>query len=589
VIKSFNEDKPYDRFIKEQIAGDELWPGNPDALVATGFNRHYPDESNARNLRQRRQEILNDITDTAGAVFLGTTYACARCHDHKFDPILQKDYYKLQAFFAGVRAKDDFVLISPVEEAEHGRKLAVWEEETKEIRAQIAQVEAPIIKAIYDENFNKYPQDIQEAVKTPAEKRDTMQWLMYHKASWLLDSKQDEDGNGVRNRLKGDGRKQYDELRSKLAAFDNIKPAPLPIGSGITDVGPNAPATHVLNKGAYDAPLEEVQPGFMEVIDREPARVAPANGKTTGRRTALASWLAGPRNPLVARVMVNRIWHYHFGRGLVGTPSDFGLMGETDTNKALLDRLAADFVEKGWSIKAMHRLIMLSNTYQQSSDYNEAASKADPNNELWWRYPRHRLTGEDIRDAILLVGGQLNLKMGGPSVFPDIPEGMEVRGGWRKNEKEEEKNRRSIYVFVRRNSRYPMFQAFDMPDTHESCARRSTTTTAPQALALLNDKIILKAAQSLAGRILKEAGSDSDAQIRTAYLLAYSRQPSQDERVMAVAFLDKQAAIIKARLGEKKTIASPPGVGPDIDAAKAAALIDFCHVLFNSNEFVYVN
>src|SRR5215471_6387094 len=571
VIKSFNEDKPYDRFIKEQIAGDELWPGNPDALVATGFNRHYPDESNARNLMQRRQEILNDITDTAGAVFLGTTYACARCHDHKFDPILQKDYYKLQAFFAGVRAKDDFVLVSPAEEAEHRRKLAVWEEETKEIRAQIAQVEAPIIKAIYDENFNKYPADIQAAVKTPAEKRDTMQWLMYHKASWLLDSKQDEDGNGVRNRLKGDARKQYDELRAKLAAFDSIKPAPLPIGSGITDVGPNAPATNVLNKGAYDAPLEEVQPGFMEIIDKEPAKVAPTDGKTTGRRTALANWLAEPRNPLVARVMVNRIWHYHFGRGLVGTPSDFGLMGETETNKGLLDWLSAVFVEKGWSIKAMHRLIMLSNTYQQSSDYDEAASKADPNNELWWRYPRHRLIGEDIRDAILSVGGQLNLKMGGPSVFPDIPEGMEVRGGWKKNEKEEEKNRRSIYVFVRRNSRYPMFQAFDMPDTHESCARRTTTTTAPQALALLNDKIILKAAQSFAGRILKEAGSDSNAQITTAYRLAYSRQPSQDEREMALAFLDKQAAIIKARLDEKKTAASPPDVGSDVDAAKASA------------------
>src|SRR5262249_42735476 len=308
------------------------------------------------------------------------------------------------------------------------------------------------------------------------------------------------------------------ELRSKLAAFDNIKPAPLAIGSGITDVGRNAPATYVLNKGAYDAPLEEVQPGFMEVIDKEPAKVAAASVKTTGRRTALANWLAEPRNPLVARVMVNRIWHHHFGKGLVGTPSDFGLMGETDTNKTLLDWLGAGFVEKGWSIKAMHRLIMLSNTYQQSSDYNEAASKVDPNNELWWRYPRHRLIGEDIRDGILSVGGQLNLKMGGPSVFPDIPEGMEVRGGWKKNEKEEEKNRCSIYVFVRRNSRYPMFQAFDMPDTHESCARRSTTTTAPQALALLNDKIILKAAQSFAGRILKEAGSDSNAQITTAYL-----------------------------------------------------------------------
>lgn len=237
----------------------------------------------------------------------------------------------------------------------------------------------------------------------------------------------------------------------------------------------------------------------------------------------------------------------------------------------------------------MHRLIMLSNTYQQSSDFNEAAAKVDPSNELWWRYPRHRLMGEDIRDAILFVSGQLNMKMGGPSVFPDIPEGMEVRGGWKKNEKEEEKNRRSIYVFVRRNTRYPMFQAFDMPDTHESCARRSTTTTAPQALSLLNDKIFLRAAQAFAGRVLKEAGPDLNSQIAAVYRVAYSREPSQDERQIALSFLKKQAAIIKARLDEKKPVASPPGVAPDVNPAMAAALVDFCHVLFNSNEFVYVN
>jgi hypothetical protein len=328
----------------------------------------------------------------------------------------------------------------------------------------------------------------------------------------------------------------------------------------------------------------------MTIIDREPLKIAPpAKPTTTGRRTALANWLTDPKNPLVARVMVNRIWHYHFGRGLVGTPSDFGLMGETETNKVLLDWLAATFVEKGWSIKAMHRLIMLSNTYQESSDFNEAAAKVDPSNDLWWRYPRHRLPGEDIRDAILCVSEQLNTKMGGPSVFPDIPEGMEVRGGWKKNEKEDEKNRRSIYVFVRRNTRYPMFQAFDMPDTHESCARRSTTTTAPQALSLLNDKVFLRAAQAFAGRVLKEAGPDLNSQITAAYRRAYSREPSQDERELALAFLKKQAAIVKTRLDEKKPVALPPNLGPEVDAAKAAALADFCDVLFNSNEFVYVN
>jgi hypothetical protein len=287
--------------------------------------------------------------------------------------------------------------------------------------------------------------------------------------------------------------------------------------------------------------------------------------------------------------MVNRIWHYHFGRGLVGTPSDFGFMGETETNKVLLDWLAATFVENGWSIKAMHRMIMLSSTYQQSSAFNPAAAKVDPNNDLLWRFGRHRLTGEEIRDAILFVSGQLNLSMGGPSVFPEIPEGMEVRGGWKKNEKEEEKNRRSIYVFVRRNSRYPMFQAFDMPDTHESCARRGTTTTAPQALSLLNDNVVLKAAQNFAGRVLREAGSDLNSQIVTAYRLAFSREPDGVERRLALAFLNKQAALIQARLEAKKPAAMPPGMPPHVDPQKAAALVDLCHALLNSNEFVYTN
>jgi Protein of unknown function (DUF1553)/Protein of unknown function (DUF1549) len=590
VIKSFNQDKPYDRFIKEQIAGDELWPGDPDALVATGFNRHYPDESNARNLKQRRQEILNDITDTVGAVFMATTYGCARCHDHKYDPVLQKDYYRLQAFFAAVRAKDDFVLVNAAEQAEYKQKRAAWEEKTKEIRDQLAKLEEPVTKAIYKENFDKYPAEIREAITTAPEKRDSMQWLMYHKANWLLNSNMDEDGNGIGQKLKGEPRKQWDELRKQLAAFDSIKPKPLPVGSGITEVGSAAPPTHTLSVGAYDAPVEEVKPGFLTILDRGPAKIVPPPGaQTTGRRTALANWLAAPGNPLTARVMVNRIWHYHFGRGIVGTPSDFGLMREVETNRPLLDWLAATFVEKGWSIKAMHRMVMLSNTYQQSSDFNPEAAKIDPQNKLWWRFQRQRLTGEEIRDAILAVSGQLNPEMGGPSVFPEIPEGMEVRGGWKKNEREEAKNRRSIYVFVRRNSRYPMFHAFDMPDTHESCPIRSNTVTAPQALSLLNDKIILRAAQSFAGRVLQEAGSDLDSQISSAYRLALAREPDATERELGCAFLQKQSLVIKARIEEKKAFALPPNLSPDVEPAHAAALVDFCHVLFNSNEFVYVN
>jgi hypothetical protein len=356
VIKSFNADKPYDRFVKEQLAGDELWPEDADALVATGFNRHYPDEYNARNLMQRRQEILNDMTDTTGAVFLGLTFACARCHDHKFDPILQKDYYKLQAFFAAVRAKDDYVLAPKAEQAEYERKRADWEAQTKDIREEIAKLEAPIIKALYEESFDKFADDVKLAVTTAPEKRDTMQWLMYHKAQWQLNYGVDEDGNGIGQKLKGENKKQWEALRKQLAAFDEIKPKPLPIGSGLIDVGPQAPATHTLKVGAYEVPLEEVQPGYLTILEKQPAKITPLGNpntrgsNTTGRRAALAAWLSQPSNPLTARVMVNRIWNYHFGRGLVATPSDVGVMGERPANPALLDWLAATFVEADWSV-----------------------------------------------------------------------------------------------------------------------------------------------------------------------------------------------------------------------------------------------
>ena len=405
--------------------------------------------------------------------------------------------------------------------------------------------------------------------------RTSFEWLMYYKASWLLNLHQDEDGNGVASRIKGEPRKQWDALRKELAAFDEIKPKPLPIGSGITDATPTAPATHVLKVGVYDARQQEVQPGFLSILDPTDAKIAASpNPLTTGRRTALAAWLTDAKNPLPARVMANRLWHYHFGRGLVATPSDFGLMGESEGNRALLDWLAATFVEQGWSVKKMHKLLMLSSAYQQSSAFNEAAAQVDPDNKLLWRFRRARLTGEEIRDAVLAVSGQLNRQMFGPSVFPEIPAGFEVRGGWKKNESEEARNRRSVYVFVRRNSRYPLFNAFDMPDTHESCARRAVTTTAPQALSLLNDKIFLRAAQAFAARVLKDCGDDVNAQIVNVYRLALARDPNATERQTALEFLPKQAALLKTGTAEE---------------TRAAALADLCHVLFNANEFVYVN
>ena len=572
VIDSFNQDKPYDRFIREQIAGDELYPRDPAALIATGFNRHFPDESNARKLMERRQEILNDITDTVGATFLGLTYACARCHDHKFDPILQKDYYRLQAFFAATRIEDHLALDFGEQHEQYERQYAEWDTKTKDIRAEMHKLIEPELQALYKENFDKFPPEIQSAITTTAAERTPIQWQMYYKARPQLDHSEGE----AAGELSDAARQRWNALKADLAKFDCIKPAPEPVAQAMIDNGRESPKTHVLAVGVYDAYKEEVQPGFLSILDPGPAQIVPpADLNSTGRRTALANWLASPENPLTPRVMVNRIWHYHFGRGIVGTPSDFGVMGERPSNPALLDYLAATFVENGWSLKKMHRLILLSNTYQQSAQFNPEGAKVDPEDRLIWRYDRHRLEGEAIRDSILEASGRLNLKMGGPGVFPPLPAGVVTRGGWKKQEDPSEADRRSVYVFVRRNTRYPMFEVFDMPDTHESCPRRNATVTAPQALELLNNELVLDWARSLAARVSNDAGLTLEGQVDRAWRFVYSRPATAGERKEALEFLERQRAMLSARLPAEE--------------AQTAALADLCHMLVNSNEFLYVN
>jgi hypothetical protein len=586
VIDSFNQDKPYDRFVKEQIAGDELYPNDPAALIATGFNRHFPDESNARNLMQRRQELLNDITDTVSATFLGMTYGCARCHDHKFDPILHKDYYRLQAFFANTRIEDNASLETPDRRRELADKRAIWEEKTKDIRAEMDKVVEPQMAKLYTEIFDKFPPEIQQCITTAAAERTPIQWQMYYKAKTQLEHTPEE----AAKKLRGPDAKRWAELKTELAKFNDIKPPDAPIAQAMIDNGKDAPTTHVLAVGVYDAYKEEVQPGFLSIIDPTDAKIAPPDGvNSSGRRSALANWLADPQNPLSTRVMANRIWHYHFGRGIVGSPSDFGVMGERPANKDLLDYLTATFVENGWSIKKMHRLIMLSNTYQQSTKFNPEAAKIDPEDKLVWRYNRHRLEGEAIRDAMLEVSGRLNLKMGGRGVFPPLPAGVDPRGGWKRNEDPAETQRRSVYTFVRRNTRYPMFEVFDMPDTHESCPRRNTTVTAPQALELLNNELVLDWSKSLAGKVLNDGGLTPEAQVDRAYRLTFSRTPTEAERKTALEFLTRQSAILAERMATDDKTPLPDNLPQGVEKVRAAALVDLCHALLNSNEFVYLN
>ena len=588
VIDALNADKPYDRFVQEQIAGDELWPGSPEARIATGFNRHYPDESNAAILMQRRQEVLLDITDTVGSVFMGLTYGCAKCHDHKFDPILQADYYRLQAFFSNVSTDDEIHLLSEAGRAERDRRQAAWEGATAPIRAQIDALLDEKRAAAFETQVNRRSPETQEAFRKDPAERTMYERLLFRQHMWQMRYHNDARLAGS---LKGEAKERYGELQAELAEFDHLKPADLPLGMGIRELGAAAPKTHVLSLANYAAPLEEVQPGFLTLLDARPAAYAPAlGGRSSGRRTALARWLTDPANPLTARVMANRLWHYHFGQGIVRTPSDFGLMGERPTHPELLDWLSAEFVRSGWSLKHMHRLIMNSETYQQSSAFREEASGADPLNRLLWRFPPQRLEGEVIRDSMLSVSGRLNHQVGGPSAFPALPIGAAPpRGGWEVPESASAQDRRSVYVFVRRNSRYPMLESFDMPDTHESCARRSTTTTAPQALALLNSEHTLGWARAMAGRVIEAAGEDRARQVDSAYRLAYSRVPDGWEKDTVLTFFETQGEIIAERIAAGEPLLLPDFAAHSMSDEDAAALVDFCHMLLNSNEFVYRN
>jgi hypothetical protein len=577
VIEAFNKDKPYDRFVREQIAGDELYPGEPEALIAMGFNRHWIDETNAAGLMTRRQETLDDMTNVTGATFLGLTVACARCHDHKTDPILHTDYYRLQAFFANTSFGDGpLPPADPVERKAYVEQKATWEEKTKTIRAEMETILEPLRRSRMMGGIKTFEDEVQAAILKDPDKRDVSERMMFHTASPRITFDEEPDARTLRS-LKGDAATRFNELKKQLAEFDSIRPKKLLEGQFMTDIGREAPPVYTLKNGNWQAKGTLVQPGFLQILDPTDATITPPAGlDSTGRRSVLAAWLTDPKNPLPARVMTNRIWHYHFGRGIVATPGDFGRMGARPTHPELLDYLASTFVEGGWRMKAMHRMILLSNTYQQSSANQDAAAKVDPDNKLLWRYNRHRMEAEAVRDSMLFVSGRLNPQMGGPGVFPKVPRGVltelsatAAAGGWSTEKDPAQMNRRSVYIFVRRNLRYPMLQAFDNANSFESAHARTSSVTASQALDLLNDELINEWAAAFAERVKgQEATPGTPAQVTRAYTLVYGRDATPEEHKAAAAFFESQSKTAGTR---------------------AKALVDFSHALLASNEFLYVN
>jgi mono/diheme cytochrome c family protein len=548
VIRSLNEDKPYDAFVKEQIAGDELPDGDrSERLVALGFLRMGTWEADANFKTQLRQDVLNELTGTVGQVFLGFTVGCARCHDHKYDPIPQRDFYRLQAFFAPMRVEDR---PAPFVEAEHPRAMRAllrkYEDESDEANEAFKKVEdrleAKFVAAKHIKADSKTKGEVTKALRDP---KDSM--------------------------FTEDERKQWTEARDRARQLTDSVARYRPMAYSVSDVTPpQVPAladTYVLAGGELANKGERVEPGFPQAVtgNRDPAKI-PFAGGSSGRRLALAEWIASPQNPLAARVMVNRLWQHHFGEGIVRTPSDFGMNGERPTHPELLDWLATQFVEKKWSLKAMHRLMLTSTTYRQATENpdEQKFAEIDPRNQFLWRMNWLRLEGESIRDSVLAASGQLQPADGGPGVFVSVPsdvaEGFEFFKWFPSSEKEQD--RRTIYTFQRRSVMNPMIEVFDGANMSEVCSRRSATVVPTQAFALLNSDFMNSEAKRFAERVIELAGSDRAKEVDKAFLLTLGRLPSAAERQKAVGLF---------------ATASPRD-----------ALTRLGVVLFNLNEFVYL-
>ena len=543
VIQSLNSDKPYDRFVQEQLAGDELFPDNPDALVATGYMRHWIYEYNNRDVRGQWDIILNEITDATGDVFLGVGFQCARCHDHKFDPVLQKDYFRLRAFFEAIDPQDKTIVAATAERTDFESRQQTWETQTAALRAQIAEIEDPWREKAKHGAIQIFPLDIQEMMNGPAESRSSLARQLFSLAWRQVDYEYDR----LDEKIKGEQKDKLLELRRELAKHDAAKPTALPTALAVTDIGTDAPPTVIPKRNT------EVQPGFLSIIDSADAVIESLgpNQHTTGRRSALARWLTRADNPLSTRVIVNRIWQGHFGRGLAQNASDFGTLGGPPSHPELLDWLTHRFVTNGWHIKDLHRLIVTSATYRQASEHPQLAALQliDPTNRLYWRCNTRRLDAEQIRDAILSVTGQLDLNAGGPGVQSDMP-------------------RRSIYLRVMRNERDSLLDAFDLPLFFTSTSSRDTTTSPMQSLELFNSQLMMNHGRKFADHLVRAIATESSdaassgmiaGQIQLLWSSALGRPASAAEFADAEQFLREQVEQITTERSSMELASVPIG------------------------------
>ena len=566
LIDSFNKDKPYDLFVKEQLAGDEYLKERTDqkskdeAMIATGFMRLGAEGGG-------RPEALDDLVNTTTLTFLGMTVGCARCHNHKFDPIPQKDYYRIQAVFFSTR--DVEYPLVPQEEVDRNRaETTRIDALIRPIRDKKNAIEKPYHQQIIDREVAKLPDYMQLAWKTPPAQRTDGQRLNVIQIESTLaigSLRKLVVEKDVVALMPPDVQAQHAALVSQIGALEKQKPRRTPSARAIGERGRVAQPSYFLHRGSQDARGTQMSPGVLAVTRTSDwvFPEAPADATSSYRRRGFAEWVVSSENPLTARVMVNRLWQHHFGEGIIRTPGNFGVMGEPPTHPALLDWLAVEFVERQWSLKAMHRLMLTSAAYQMASTDTTANVAIDPENRLLWRMPRVRLEAEIIRDQILAVSGSLDRKIGGPTIFPfidpDLFEKSSNRDWKGLPDSDPTTWRRSLYVFSKRSIRYPMFETFDQPNLVNSTDRRNRTTIAPQALILMNNPMVLFQAGRFADRVRTEAGEDPARQVARAIEMA----------------LGRPADAVELRRGLEFVKGGPNG------------LAEFCHVLLNLNEFVY--
>ncbi len=523
VIRSFNEDKPYDQFVKEQLAADEFAENDPDKFIATAFLRLGVYEWNQRNAKMQWDLIMTEMTNVTGEALLGIGIGCAQCHDHKFDPILQKDYFAMQSFLNGTWWPENQVLASDEEKAAHSKQLKEWEAATAEIRPQLDAMKKSRRESALKGVVKQFPEDVKAIYNIPVEKRTTYEEqisqmvqrqvdLSVDKVDWKKEFSKDEKKAA-----------QYAKLTAELAKFDKLKPADLPLGFVSVDVG-TSPAETLLKKRDE---TEVIEPAFLTLLGQPAPEIQPTKD-STGRRLALANWIANEKNPLSTRVITNRIWQHHFGRGLVPTPNDFGRLGEEPSHPELLDWLTKRFLEEGWKMKPLHRLIMNSAAYQQTARREPTTTEnlADTENRFLWRYPPRRLDAGQIRDAMLVASGEMAHREGGPSVSGTTPA-------------------RSVYVKKIRNTKDPVIGNFDAPSGFSSAPTRLATTTANQSLLLVNGEWVIARSKAFAKQLLADGGKIGADQIKEAYRIAYHREARADEISDALGFINSQKGTVE--------------------------------------------